>query len=96
EALRSSGASFMAVYDPVDGLQVIPGDDDSMQAAERLLGKIKPDEKPSLEGLTRLLAAVARPKDDVRAAFVIDSASRIARTPTDLEPAERDFFRFCA
>ncbi|MER7542498.1 AAA family ATPase [Spirillospora sp. NPDC127506] len=98
EALRSSGASFMAVYDPVDGLQIIPGtgDGDSARAAERLLGKIKADEKPSLEGLTRLLAAVARPKEDVRAAFVIDSASRIARTPTDLEPAERDFFRFCA
>ncbi len=64
--------------------------------AERLLGKIKAEEKPSLEALTRLLAAVARPKEDVRAAFVIDSASRIARTPTDLEPAERDFFRFCA
>ncbi|WP_149260880.1 AAA family ATPase [Actinomadura sp. K4S16] len=101
ETLRSSGASFMAVYDPVDGLQIVPGPEDaagaeSAAAAERLLGKVKADEKPSLEGLTRYLAAVARPKENVRAAFVIDSASRIARTPTDLEPAERDFFRFCA
>ncbi|MEU8122778.1 AAA family ATPase [Spirillospora sp. NPDC049024] len=101
ETLRSSGASFMAVYDPVDGLQIVPGPEDAAgaeaaAAAERLLGKIKADEKPSLEGLTRYLAAVARPKENVRAAFVIDSASRIARTPTDLEPAERDFFRFCA
>lgn len=103
ETLRSSGAAFMAVYDPVDGIQIIPGPgdlgglgDEAAQAAERLLGKIKPDDKPSLEALTRLLAAVARPKENIRAAFVIDSASRIARTPTDLEPAERDFFRFCA
>ncbi|WP_067803380.1 AAA family ATPase [Actinomadura formosensis] len=99
ETLRTSGASFMAVYDPVDGLQIISGgagDEESTRAAERLLGKIKAEEKPSLEGLTRHLAAVARPKEDIRAAFVIDSASRIARTPTDLEPAERDFFRFCA
>ncbi|TDD76784.1 ATP-dependent Clp protease ATP-binding subunit [Actinomadura darangshiensis] len=96
ETLRSSGASFMAVYDPVDGLQIYPDGGDAAQAAESLLGKTKPEDKPSLEGLTRQLAAVARPQENVRAAFVIDSASRIARTPTDLEPAERDFFRFCA
>ncbi|SFN95448.1 MULTISPECIES: AAA family ATPase [Actinomadura] len=97
ETLRSSGASCMVVYDPVDGVQVYPeGSDEAAQAAETLIGKIKADEKPSLEGLTRHLAAVARPKENVRAAFVIDSASRIARTPTDLEPAERDFFRFAA
>lgn len=77
----------MVVYDPVDGVQVYPeGSDEAAQAAETLIGKIKADEKPSLEGLTRHLAAVARPKENVRAAFVIDSASRIARTPTDLEP----------
>jgi len=97
ECLRSSGFSCLLVYDPVDGLQVLPDTDDetgdeAAKAAERLLGKLK-DEKPSLERLTKLLAAVARPEDDVRAAFIIDSASRIARTPTDLEPAERDFFR---
>ncbi|MFI0410965.1 AAA family ATPase [Actinomadura sp. 3N508] len=101
ETLRSSGASCMIVYDPVDGLQVYPepGDeigDDAARSAAALLGKIKADEKPSLEALTRHLAAVARPKENIRAAFVIDSASRIARTPTDLEPSERDFFRFCA
>ncbi|MFD0900773.1 AAA family ATPase [Actinomadura sediminis] len=101
ETLRASGAAFMAVYDPVDGLQICPdaGDelsDEAKRAAERLMGRLKGDEKPSLEALSRHLAAVARPQDNVRAAFVIDSASRIARTPTDLEPAERDFFRFCA
>ncbi|GAA4147152.1 AAA family ATPase [Actinomadura keratinilytica] len=101
ESLHSSGYSCLVVYDPVDGLQVHPdtGDevgDAAAEAAERLLGKLKGEQKPSLEGLTRHLAAVARPSDDVRAAVLIDSASRIARSPTDLEPAERDFFRFCA
>ncbi|SEG43759.1 C-terminal, D2-small domain-containing protein, of ClpB protein [Thermomonospora echinospora] len=100
ESLRSSGFSCLVVYDPVDGLLVHPDTDDeagdaAAAAAERLLGKLKPEDKPSLEALTRQLAAVARPADNVRAAFVIDSASRIARTPTDLEPAERDFFRYC-
>ncbi|MUN39870.1 AAA family ATPase [Actinomadura litoris] len=101
ETLRSSGASCMIVYDPVDGVQVYPDTGDEIaeeaeRSADRLLGKRGRDEKPSLEALTRQLEAVARPTENVRAAFVIDSASRIARTPTDLEPAERDFFRFCA
>ncbi|WP_119727369.1 AAA family ATPase [Thermomonospora amylolytica] len=101
EALRSSGFSCLVVYDPVDGLLVHPDTPDEIgeeaaAAAERLLGgRIKPEDKPSLEALTRQLAAVARPADKIRAAFVIDSASRIARSPTDLEPAERDFFRYC-
>ncbi|GLZ09979.1 chaperone [Actinomadura sp. NBRC 104425] len=101
ESLHSSGYSCLVVYDPVDGLQVHPDTEDDIgdaaaEAAERLLGKLKGEQKPSLEGLTKHLAAVARPSENVRAAVLIDSASRIARSPTDLEPAERDFFRFCA
>ncbi|HEX6470511.1 MAG TPA: AAA family ATPase [Streptosporangiaceae bacterium] len=101
EALRTSGYSCMFVYDPVDGLRVHPGGDaeasqEANAAAARLVGRLKGDEQPSLEALRRHLTAVARPEERVRAAFVIDDASRIARSPTDLEPAERDFFRFCA
>ncbi|RAY14406.1 ATP-dependent Clp protease ATP-binding subunit [Actinomadura craniellae] len=100
EALRSSGFSCLVCYDPVDGLVVWPDGDDEValeaaRAAELLLGKRALQEKPSLEALGRCLSALARPDENVRAAFVIDSASRIARSPTDLEPAERDFFRFC-
>ncbi len=93
EALQSSGMSCMLVYDLVDGLRVFPEDDDALAAAEKLLGKW--DAKPSLEGLTKHLAAVARPAEQIRAAFLIEGASRIAASPTDLQPAERDFFRFC-
>jgi ATP-dependent Clp protease ATP-binding subunit ClpB len=54
---------------------------------------------PSLEGLARTLTAVARPATQVRAAFVIDYASRIAsRTGSgaaDPELAEKDFFVAC-
>ncbi|WP_019629504.1 AAA family ATPase [Actinomadura atramentaria] len=101
ESLRSSGFSCLVAYDPVDGVQVLPEGDDEIaeearRAAGRLLGKLKPDDTPSLEGLTKYLTAVARPAERIRAAFLLDSASRIARTPTELEPAERDFFRFCA
>jgi hypothetical protein len=98
EALRSSGFSALLMYDPVDGLRHHPDGDDTpgAQAAEavtKLLGKH--DEKPSLEVLCRHLGATARPTEDIRVAFAIENASRIPRSPTDLEPAERDFFRFC-
>jgi ATP-dependent Clp protease ATP-binding subunit ClpA len=100
EALQASGYACLLVYDPVDGLRVLPDTDDEIgdaaaAAAERLVGKRKADDKPSLEALARHLTAVVRPADSVRAAFILDNASRIARSATDLEPAERDFFRFC-
>jgi hypothetical protein len=101
EALRTSGYSCMFVYDPVDGLRIHPGGDaeasqEASAAAAKLVGRLKGDEQPSLDALRRQLAGVARPEERVRAAFVIDDASRIARSPTEMEPAERDFFRFCA
>ncbi|MGH3391763.1 MAG: AAA family ATPase [Actinomadura sp.] len=98
EALRSSGFSTLLRYDPVDGLRHHPDGTDeratvAAEAAAKLLGKH--NDKPSLEVLCRHLGATARPTDDIRVAFAIENASRIPRSPTDLEPAERDFFRFC-
>ncbi|GAA3199756.1 AAA family ATPase [Actinocorallia longicatena] len=94
EALNASGISCLLIYDPVDGLRVFPeGDEEAEAAAKKLLGKF--DAKPSLEGLTRHLAAIARPAEQVRAAFLIEGASRISASGSDLEPAEREFFRFC-
>jgi ATP-dependent Clp protease ATP-binding subunit ClpB len=97
ESLRRSGYSFMVVYDRVDGLRVHPADDKTAADAAASLFGSRVDERkvPSLEGLRSYLSALARPTRQIRAAFVIDYASRIARTPTDLEPAERDFFAFC-
>src|ERR1700754_2146873 len=100
DSLRASGFSALFMYDPVDGLRVYPDGEDGLaseaaEAAAKLLGRRDPDEKPSLEALAQHLSAVARPVDNVRAAFIIDYASRIPRSPTDLEPHERDFFRFC-
>ncbi|GAA0358277.1 AAA family ATPase [Actinoallomurus spadix] len=97
EALRRSGYSFMVVYDRVDGLRVLPADDTAAADAAASLFGSRVDERkpPSLEGLRTYLGALARPARQIRAAFVIDYASRIARSPTDLEPAERDFFVFC-
>ncbi|MCW2939804.1 MAG: ATPase domain protein [Actinomycetia bacterium] len=99
EALHASGFACLLVYDPVDGLRVFPDTDDEIgdaatAAARTLLGDLK-DGKPSLETLAKHLTSVVRPSEPIRAAFVLDSASRIATGPSDLDPAERDFFRFC-
>jgi ATP-dependent Clp protease ATP-binding subunit ClpB len=97
ETLRRSGYSFMVVYDQVDGLRVHPADDRAAaDAAASLFGNRVDERKvPSLEGLRAYLSALARPARPVRAAFVVDYASRIARNPTELDPAEKDFFVFC-
>jgi hypothetical protein len=97
EALRRSGYSFMVIYDQVDGIRVHPADDKAADdAAATLFGtRVDARKVPSLEGLRTYLSALARPKHQIRAAFVIDFASRIARSPTELEPAEKDFFVFC-
>jgi ATP-dependent Clp protease ATP-binding subunit ClpB len=97
ETLRRSGHSFMIVYDQVDGLRVHPADDRSAADAAASLFGSRVDERkvPSLEGLRTYLSALARPARPVRAAFVIDYASRLARNPAELEPAEKDFFVFC-
>ena len=97
EALRRSGYAFMVVYDQVDGLRVHPADDKAAADAAATLFGSRVDERkiPSLEGLRGYLSALARPGRQTRAAFVIDYASRISRSPTELEPAEKDFFVFC-
>jgi ATP-dependent Clp protease ATP-binding subunit ClpB len=95
EALRRSGYAFMAVYDQVDGLRVHPADDKAAaEAAASLFGN-RIGKVLSLESLRAQMSAVARPARQVRAAFLVDYASRIARNPTELEPAEKDFFVFC-
>src|ERR1700754_1234568 len=98
DSLRASGFSALFMYDPVDGLRVYPGGEDGLasegaEAAAKLLGRREPDEKPSLEALAQHLSAVARPVDNVSAAFIIYYASRIPRSPADRDRQEGCFFR---
>jgi hypothetical protein len=100
EALRRSGYACLIVHDPIDGLAVHPAAGPeakaAAEAAEALLGReLRGGQRPSLERLRGQLAAVARPAAPGRAAFVLDYASRISRSPTELEVVERDFFVAC-
>ncbi|WP_416520563.1 AAA family ATPase [Streptomyces achromogenes] len=104
ETLGTNGYAFLLVHDPVDGLRVhLPAGataeeaDQAETAVSRLLPRLpRPGTRPSLETLRGLMAELARPAQPIRAALAIDDASRIARSATDMEPNERDFFRFCA
>lgn len=101
QTLRASGYSCVLTYDKVDGVRVTPfagpEGNAARAAASRLVGKGVGERgaPPSLEKLTGHLAGVARPPASLRAAFVIDYASRIPSNPTRLESSEKDFFVFC-
>ncbi|MFE7575969.1 AAA family ATPase [Streptomyces sp. NPDC057521] len=104
ETLRASGYACLLVHDPVDGLRVhlqagatAEETEQAEAAVSRLLPRLpRPGTLPSLEVLRGLMAELTRPAQPVRAALAIDDASRIARAATEMEPNERDFFRFCA
>jgi ATP-dependent Clp protease ATP-binding subunit ClpB len=102
EALSASGYQCLLVTDPVEGLRVHPEDGDGAEAAAdaaaKLLGdqlRQRPGQGQLLQTLPEQLTKVTRPATPLRAALVIEYASRIARSSTDLDPVERDFFLFC-
>ncbi|MFI8769104.1 AAA family ATPase [Streptomyces sp. NPDC053792] len=104
QTLRTNGYACLLVHDPVDGLRVhLPAGTSAEETARaeaamsRLLPRPpRPGVPPSLEALRALMAELARPAQQIRAALAIDDASRIARSATEMEPNERDFFRFSA
>jgi ATP-dependent Clp protease ATP-binding subunit ClpB len=102
EALHRSGYRCLLITDPIDGLRVYPDSGDgaapAADAAAKLLGDripVSPGQAPLLQALPQQLARISRPSAPIRAAFVIEYASRIIRSAGDLDPVERDFFAFC-
>ncbi|MET8179766.1 AAA family ATPase [Streptomyces sp. NPDC005336] len=104
DVLQANGYRCLLIHDPVDGLRLhVPAGatpeqvDRAEEAASQLLPqRPQPGQAPSLESLRAIAARLVRPSVQVRAALVLDDASRIARSATDMEPNERDFFRFFA
>jgi hypothetical protein len=99
--LAISGYRCLLYADLVDGLSVHPQVPEAAEAATRLIGGQSSNQPPSLARLRADLASFCRPgrpepdQAPVRAATVIDYASRLVLSPEHLDPAERDFFLFC-
>jgi len=97
EALSTNGYTCMIGYDPVDGLQIHPARGPGRQAAEAAARAILPSlstKDLSLDKLREAIGAVVGSTH--RAAFVVDYAARLARSPADPTEKERNFFLFCS
>ncbi len=84
---------FLLVYDPVEGLRPYPNEPAVVELATTLFDlKLTDGAMPmSLENLIGTMRKVAAMRD-ARCALVIDFASRLARSPNQLDAAEHRFF----
>ena len=97
ELLQEQGCEGLIIYDRVSGIQVFP--EDQQEAIEQKLGsrlgQQRRNEPQSLEELQQRLFEVSASRE-LSCAFVIDYASRIARSASDqMDEAEYDFFAAC-
>ena len=97
ELLQEQGCEGLIIYDRVSGIQVFP--EDRQEAIEQKLGsrlgQQRRNEPQSLEELQQRLFEVSASRE-LSCAFVIDYASRIARSASDqMDEAEYDFFAAC-
>jgi ATP-dependent Clp protease ATP-binding subunit ClpB len=95
EVLALHGYQYLLVHDRVDGLRVHPDTPAARQLASRALGQDFTGTPPpiSLHRLPGVLRALATA--DVRAAAVIDYASRVPVSVQQLTEAEHEFFTAC-
>ncbi len=84
---------FLLVYDPVEGLRPYPNEPAPVELATRLFDlKLVDGAMPmSLENLVGTMRKVAAMRE-ARCALVVDFASRLARSPNQLDAAEHRFF----
>ncbi|MDQ6685706.1 MAG: AAA family ATPase, partial [Pseudomonadota bacterium] len=94
ETLQPLGFRFLVVWDPVDGVRAYPPNDETREAAKKLLDVPTQPTPLGLEALAQLVARVARLRE-ARVALVIDHASRVSRANSGLDVAEHRFFVAC-
>ena len=96
ELLREQGCEGLLIYDRISGFQVFPIE--RHEAIQKKLGfslgRQDTGEPQSLEALQQGLFQVSA-NPELSCAFVIDYASRLARSATELGEAEYDFFAAC-
>ncbi|MDQ5908992.1 MAG: ATP-dependent Clp protease ATP-binding subunit ClpB [Pseudomonadota bacterium] len=95
EGLAVHGYQFLLIYDRIDGLRVHPHTPAARQLASRTLnhdfqGDASPISLQRLPGILRTLITA-----NVRAAAVIDYASRVPVSVQQLTEAEHEFFTAC-
>jgi energy-coupling factor transporter ATP-binding protein EcfA2 len=96
EALAIHGYQFLLVYDRIDGMRVHPNTPTARQLASRILNSDFNQGDPIPISLNRL-PGVLRPliTANVRAAAVMDYASRVPVSVQQLTEAEHEFFTAC-
>ena len=96
EALALRGYQFLLVYDRVDGVRIHPSTPAARQCAHHALNlELNADTTPV--SLSRLLTDYVRPLlgGNLRAAVVMDYASRLPVSVQQLSDAEHEFFTAC-
>jgi hypothetical protein len=98
ESLRANRFSCLIAYDAVDGLSVYPaqgeGAEEARAAAKELIGD-PGSTPPRLPELRSYIETVVR-HPRIRAAFLVDYASRLLGNPSEPGELERSFFLACA
>uniref|UniRef100_A0AAU2VDR6 AAA family ATPase n=1 Tax=Streptomyces sp. NBC_00003 TaxID=2903608 RepID=A0AAU2VDR6_9ACTN len=89
------GYRFLLVVDPVDGLHVLPDDEEVRKSVAALTSVALGNDRPlSLDSLLGVLRAVAGNRD-TKAGVMVDYASRLVRDVRQLSPEEHYFFAAC-
>lgn len=92
--LSNAGFQAVIVFDPIDGVRVLPGSDEARQLVESILGEyFDTNDRTPLAQLRGILEQVQ--SSQARVAVIIDYASRLVPDAEHLEPDELAFFRFC-
>jgi hypothetical protein len=94
QVLTRQNYELLLIYDPVEGICPYPNDDAALEIARRIFNlKLHEDRTMpmNLDHLADLMKELTRTRE-VRAALLIDFASRLARHPDQLDAGEHRFF----
>ncbi|MFI1414446.1 AAA family ATPase [Streptomyces sp. NPDC020707] len=94
--MKPLGYRFLLVVDPVDGLHVLPGNDEEVRESVAALTSVAlGNGRPlSLDALLGVLRAVTTGRD-TKAGVMVDYASRLVRDVRQLSPEEHYFYAAC-
>jgi ATP-dependent Clp protease ATP-binding subunit ClpB len=96
--LKDLGFEFMLVHDPVDGVRIYPAERDVIARAVELLPSVTFQNGRAPAQINGMLIEIMRAivgLRQARGAFVLDFASRLVPSPTQLEEQHRQFFAAC-